>query len=161
MTARSSISSTASDRRPGDDPHQPAGPAQASALAGPVPASDPSFFAAQAALLYERLPHGLALSDPDGRLICANRALRRLLATGEALPAATLTALVARLCPAVTPARAAAMAAATQRWHTPNRPMIGPSGQTLHVRLLFEAVPFPDGRTGHTLTVEEFRERRS
>ena len=84
MTARSSTPSTTSDRRPGGATHQPAGPAQALPLPGPVPASAPSFFAAQAALLYERLPHALALSDPDGRLVCANRALRRLLAVGAA-----------------------------------------------------------------------------
>ncbi|BAH74792.1 sensor histidine kinase [Solidesulfovibrio magneticus] len=161
MTARSSISSTTSDRHLSDRPHQPAGPAQASASLGPVPAPDPSFFAAQAALLYERLPHGLALSDPDGRLVCANRALRRLLGAGESLPEPTLAGLIARLCPAVTPARAAAMAAATQRWHTPNHPMIGPSGQALHVRLLFESVPFPDGRTGLTLTVEDTTSHRA
>jgi two-component system, NtrC family, sensor histidine kinase HupT/HoxJ len=120
------------------------------AFSGSQPTDCSSGFAAKAATYYEHLPQGLVLADENLATVYANRQFRRLTGkTAAALASMTLPEVAALLFSGQSPARLVALMADTGRWHTPEHPLAGPSGEPVFVRVLFENVRTPDG---HVLT---------
>ena len=155
MAVRSSLPSLPESRRASG------ATSRAGTLPSLAPPPDPSPVAALAARFYEHLPHALVLADASGRVCFANRSFRRLLGWGEGWPETTLPALVATLFPGASSGRVAALLAATGRWHIPEHPMIGPFGETVHLRMQCAAVHLADDQAYSQLVVEDVTRSRT
>ncbi len=127
-----------------------------------VPAFSNDSLEAQAAQFYEHLPYGSVLAGENLEVVHANRQFRRLTGkTAAALAAMTLPEAAALVFPDLSPDRLDALMAVRGRWHSPEHPLPGSSGEPVFVRVRFEPVRFPDGPAMTQMLVEDVTRYRT